>query len=67
MKKVIVTGGAGFIGSHLAEALIVKGYDVVILDNFSTGRVANIKNIQASSGQIIREIDLKISGFPCFF
>jgi nucleoside-diphosphate-sugar epimerase len=40
--KVLVTGGAGFIGSHLSERLLADGHDVRILDNFSTGRRENI-------------------------
>ena len=43
--RVLVTGGAGFIGSHLADALIARGDNVVALDNFSTGSTANIKHI----------------------
>lgn len=42
MKKILVTGGAGFIGSHLCEFLVGEGYDVVCLDNFSTGSISNI-------------------------
>ena len=38
MAKIIVTGGAGFIGSHLVDALIKKGHDVLVLDNLSTGK-----------------------------
>mgnify|MGYP001614075798 CR=1 FL=1 len=41
-EKVLITGGAGFIGSHLAEAYIQAGYDVVIIDNLSAGRRANL-------------------------
>ena len=41
--KIIITGGAGFIGSHLAEFLINKGHNIVIIDNLSTGRLSNIK------------------------
>ncbi|MDP8234797.1 MAG: GDP-mannose 4,6-dehydratase, partial [Candidatus Erginobacter occultus] len=37
-RKSLVTGGAGFIGSHLAEALLKRGDRVVVLDNLSTGR-----------------------------
>jgi UDP-glucose 4-epimerase len=43
--RVLVTGGAGFIGSHLSDALIARGDQVVALDNFSTGSTANIKHI----------------------
>jgi UDP-glucose 4-epimerase len=40
--KILVTGGAGFIGSHLVDALIEKGYKVIIIDNLSTGKKENI-------------------------
>jgi UDP-glucose 4-epimerase len=43
--RVLITGGAGFIGSHLADALIARGDHVVALDNLSTGSTANIKHI----------------------
>jgi UDP-glucose 4-epimerase len=43
--RVLITGGAGFIGSHLTDALIARGDNVVALDNFSTGSTANIKHI----------------------
>ena len=38
-KKIIVTGGAGFIGCNLVEKLVKKKYKVVVLDNLSTGRL----------------------------
>jgi UDP-glucose 4-epimerase len=43
--RVLITGGAGFIGSHLADALIARGDHVVALDNFLTGSIANIKHL----------------------
>jgi len=45
MTKAVVTGGAGFIGSNLAEELARQGYQVIILDDFSTGRMENIKEL----------------------
>jgi len=41
-KRVLVTGGAGFLGSHLCSNLLDKGYDVLCLDNFYTGSKENI-------------------------
>jgi UDP-glucuronate decarboxylase len=43
--RILVTGGAGFIGSHLCERLLAEGHDVLCLDNFFTGRRANIINL----------------------
>ena len=44
-KRILVTGGAGFIGSHLCERLLDRGDDVICLDNFFTGSKDNIKNL----------------------
>jgi UDP-glucose 4-epimerase len=45
--KVLITGGAGFIGSHLSEALLARGDEVYILDNLSTGSIENIEGMKA--------------------
>ncbi|ATE62680.1 UDP-glucuronic acid decarboxylase family protein [Thauera sinica] len=45
-KRVLVTGGAGFLGSHLCERLLEKGYDVLCADNFFTGSRENILHLQ---------------------
>jgi nucleoside-diphosphate-sugar epimerase len=45
-KKALVTGGAGFIGSHLVDALVSAGCDVTVLDNLSTGNLINLKHIK---------------------
>lgn len=48
MKKILVTGGAGFLGSHLCERLLDKGHEVLCVDNFFTGSKANIIHLIAS-------------------
>ncbi|HOS15683.1 MAG TPA: SDR family oxidoreductase [Bacteroidales bacterium] len=45
MKKILVTGGAGFIGSHLCERLLNEGNEVICLDNYFTGQKANIVHL----------------------
>lgn len=45
MKRILITGGAGFLGSHLSEKLLSEGHEVLCLDNFYTGRRANIVHL----------------------
>jgi UDP-glucose 4-epimerase len=47
MAHALITGGAGFIGSHLAESLLAAGHEVTIIDNLSTGRLANIQRLDS--------------------
>jgi len=48
--RALITGGAGFIGSHLSEALLGHGHDVLVLDNLSTGSMSNIAHLQGRKG-----------------
>jgi len=48
--RILVTGGAGFIGSHLCERLIDDGHNVTVLDNFSTGHESNLANLKGVEG-----------------
>ncbi len=55
-EKFLVTGGAGFIGSHLCERLVHQGHQVVAIDNLSTGRLDNIEHLLPMPGfQFVRE------------
>ena len=44
--KILVTGGAGFIGSHITEYLVQRGDDVTVLDNLNTGQMKNLPKIE---------------------
>ena len=56
--KIFVTGGAGFIGSHLTENLLKSGNSVTVADNFSTGSIANLKSVQNDPALQIIELDV---------
>jgi UDP-glucose 4-epimerase len=48
--RALITGGAGFIGSHLSDALLAAGHDVLVLDNLSTGSIDNISHLKGRPG-----------------
>jgi len=57
--RILVTGGAGFIGSHLVERLIANGHHVTVLDNFSTGKRNNLTNVLRSKSLVIARGDVR--------
>jgi dTDP-glucose 4,6-dehydratase len=61
MARVVVTGGAGFLGSHLSEALLDRGDEVVVLDNLVTGAVDNIEHLFARPGFTFAKHDVSSS------
>ena len=58
MRKAIVTGGAGFIGSHLADRLLEEGFTVSVIDNFSTGRPENLAHQKNNKNLNVIEADI---------
>ncbi len=56
--RVVVTGGAGFLGSHLCERLVSRGDEVVALDNFVTGDPANVAHLRVSPLFELHEVDV---------
>ncbi|HEY2931601.1 MAG TPA: GDP-mannose 4,6-dehydratase, partial [Acidobacteriota bacterium] len=70
--RFLITGGAGFIGSHLADELLQQGYDVSIIDDLSTGAIENIEHLKQQYGALktaaARQSSLSVvaSGKPRF-
>ena len=60
--RYLITGGAGFIGCHLAERLLSAGHEVVILDDLCTGSIQNIERLKAPARfQLYRRVDFQSS------
>ena len=61
MQRVLITGAAGFLGSHLADRFLTEGYEVVGVDNFITGSEQNIANLQEREGFSFLNHDISTS------
>ncbi len=57
-KRALVTGGAGFLGSHLCDALVAEGYSVIAVDNLLTGRRSNLEHLRTESRFEFQESDI---------
>jgi len=64
--KILVTGGAGFIGSHVVDAYITAGHEVAVLDNMSTGREANVNSTAQAYRVDVRDLE-KVQGAVASF
>ena len=58
-RTVVVTGAAGFIGSHMVDLALARGYRVRALDNLSTGRRANLAHVENQPGFTLHVVDLR--------
>ena len=73
--RALVTGGAGFIGSHLIDALIISGYKVRVIDNLSSGKLEFIKthmdsgNLEFQEGDLtsLSDVEVATKGIDCVF
>jgi nucleoside-diphosphate-sugar epimerase len=73
MKHCLVTGGAGFVGSHLCDALIAKGHHVTVLDNLVTGKTENLAQLQKSprfrfvKADVTKPLSSNLGRFDCIY
>lgn len=70
-KRILVTGGAGFVGSHLVDRLMLQGHEVIVVDNFFTGRKSNVEqwtgheNFELIHQDIVNPLYVEVSPNKC--
>jgi UDP-glucose 4-epimerase len=68
VTRVLVTGGAGFIGSHLCDSLLAQGHMVVAIDDLSSGRLANLGEARTYGDRFtFYSLDIRVEGLPALF
>ena len=60
ISRILVTGGAGYIGSHTVLCLLKKGYEVSTLDNLSNGSIESLSRIQSITGKSVENYEIDI-------
>ena len=55
MKNILVTGGAGYIGSHTCVELLERGYEVIVADNFSNSCMESLRRVEKITGKLFDE------------
>ena len=66
MKSILVTGGAGYIGSHTCVCLLEKGYDVIVVDNLSNSSTESLNRVEKITGKKVKFYELDCCDYEKF-
>ena len=66
MKNILVTGGAGYIGSHTCIELLEKGYEVIVVDNFSNSCYEALRRVQNITGKTLKFYEVDCCDYEAF-
>lgn len=62
-KRILITGGAGFLGSHLTDKLIAQGHEVLCIDNLFTGTKRNIDHLHGEPRLVVSQFEISVGVF----